>query len=212
MIKPIAVLAILVTVLVLTGCGGAETPPYTVSQDESFPYLEKREVRVGLESKISESGLRAIAEEIKDDDPDYDVIHIVYHVRGMDSERAAWATTHFTPDLRVVIHGLTPKEEQEWLAEPVPESWQIEGRWISDQAAALSGLITVYTTGGQTFVERKLKDSGTITSGAVEVPSPGGRRFNLTDVPGEYVVIDAIGEFRYYTRDHRVFEKARPVK
>ena len=209
MIKPIAVLAILVTVLVLAGCGVAETPPYTVSQDESFPYLEKREVRVGLESKISESGLRAIAEEIKDDDPDYDVIHIVYHVRGMDSERAAWATTHFTPDLRVVIQGLTPKEEQEWLAEPVPESWQIEGRWISDQAIALSGLITIYIDEGQTFIRRKFKD-GEFVEAVTEVSWPEGRRFNL-DI-GEYAVITPEAELLYFSADGRVFEIAKPAR
>ena len=210
----IAILVLLTVVaLAVVGCGGGGIPDdvkWSVIQDDAFPQFAKRQVKVQLNRKVSEDTLDAIAQDVKDDDSDYERIFIAYYVLGMDVNQAAWATTNFAPDLRVIVNGLTVEQEEQFLAEPIPEGREVVGRWISDQAASLSGLITIYEEDGKTFVERRLADGGTLTLEAVEVPSASGRRFNL-DL-GEYVVLDDSEEFRYHLKDGRVFERAKKVR
>ena len=209
---------VLTTVLILSGIAVAgackaeiktESYRYTVLTDDSSPYIGNRVVKVRLDMKVSEQALRSIAEEIRDEDPHYENLSIHYYLTGNTRVAVPWASIHYMPDLNVKVNGLTEEEERKYLAEPVPEGREVVGRWISDQSGGLSGLLTVYVEGGTTFLERKFKGEGTMTLEAVEVPSSTGRRFDL-DL-GEYVVIEASGEIRYYTKDDSLFEIGRRV-
>ena len=208
--RVVLVFVALITMALVAACGGGSGIPddveFRVIEDLPRPQFHNRIVKVRLNRKVSEETLHSIARQIKDNDPDYERIFIGYYIAGMDTDRAAWATTNFTPELKVIVQGLTEAQEAQFLAEPIPANREVVGRWISDQAAALSGLITIYVEYGTPFVERKLKAGDPLTLEAVEVASADGRRFNV-DL-GEYVVITPGGEFRYHLKDDSVFEKA----
>ena len=203
----------------VAACGGGPSIPddveYTIIQDLPRPQFDNRLVKVSLNKKVSEETLTAIAQEVRNKNAGVERIMIGYYVRGMDTERASWATSHFTPDLDIEILGLTPKEETELLANPLPDNHEVIGRWISDQATALSGFLTVYVSQDTPYLQRLLKDGSTMTSELMEASIRSGRRFNNLSFGNgnEYMIIESgvDGKLRYFTSSG-LFEVARRTR
>ena len=163
--------------------------------------------RVRLNKPAPEEVLRAIGKDVKRRHinvcrdinrpqcerwyPELSTVGVWFYLPGMDIEvDMAWGRAFFLPDKEEIeIIGLTAEEENQLLAEPIPEGRQVIGRWISQGDADLSAITSVYTQSGKTFVERKFVDGSTMTSETVESTSSTGRRFTIVDdsffsVPG----------------------------
>ena len=86
---------------------------YKIIKDERLSGTT-RNVQVRLAEKVSAAVLLSLAYEIRDLDPDrYPRIFIEYYLPEMSTERSAWATTHFTPELEVAIRGSTKEQDQQ---------------------------------------------------------------------------------------------------
>jgi len=73
----------------------------------------KRSVTVRLSTKVSKEALGKIAQNIRNADKNkYKRTFILYYLPEMEIGMGAWATTHFNPQLKVLILGLSLEEEE----------------------------------------------------------------------------------------------------
>ena len=85
---------------------------WTITSDAVRDITNYRFVDVVLSQRVSEPDLTAIAQRIRQQSPDHPVVHILYWIEGMDSDRGAWSTTRFEHgqpvNVRINDHLLTP--------------------------------------------------------------------------------------------------------
>lgn len=75
---------------------------------------ERRTVSVRLAEKVTADVLRRIAYEIRDAAPvHYERTFILYYLPDASTDRPAWASTHFRPELEVAIRGTTLEQDQQ---------------------------------------------------------------------------------------------------
>ncbi|MCI5123321.1 MAG: hypothetical protein D3925_02290 [Candidatus Electrothrix sp. AR5] len=105
----------------------------------------KGSIEIRLEQIVSEETLKKIALKLRDDESiKYDKLFIEYYLPEMELGAGAWATSHFTPDLDIIIFGLSIEGEKDLASKPKNISEKIIGQWI-DRGAL---------TGKYTFLER----------------------------------------------------------
>lgn len=170
---------------------------YSIIDSDSAPGA--RRINVRLEHRVSEETLRAIALELKSQEPrNYDRIFIAYYLPGMTVGSGAWATSHFDPDLKVEIRGSTIEEAKKRAAQPASANEEVIGRWLDD--SMMDTRITIFSEKGKLFIERQSKDGRSSTKEElVEKQSHMGRRFNLVNNNGgEYFVISADGNLQVH--------------
>lgn len=100
---------------------------YTVASDRTkAPY--KRTVEVTLNEPVNKDQLADIAQQIKSqEDAEVERTFIGYRLESQDPDTAYWATTHYDPDLNVVILGV--------LENQIPESEQVASEPVSTDDA-----------------------------------------------------------------------------
>lgn len=176
---------------------------FSIVDSNTVPGI-KRSLSVRLNKKISEESLRAIALELRAQDPQaYNRTFIAYYLPGMEVGAGAWATTHFDPDLTVQILGPTAEAEARMVAEPPATGRTVVGRWMDDRPY-IGGPITIYSDGNNFFLEQVLAiDGSTLKLDLIERSSPSGRRFDDRDQvsgTGDHWIVDPNGALQI--RDH----------
>lgn len=103
---------------------------YEIVSDEKRGNIT-RKVSVDLPERISEQQLRQIANEIKNEDSNrYERTFIMYQIRGEKSV-AAWATTHFDPNVNIKFIGLNADDYQKLLDMDTSVNGEVIGKWVS---------------------------------------------------------------------------------
>ena len=158
---------------------------------------------VRLSRKVSEDTLREIAYELRDSQPrKYKRMFIVYYLPDMTPGTGGWAISHFDPDLKIQILGMTAEEEQVLKREAQKEekSKEVIGIWI-DEGPGIAGKITMWRDKGTVILQYELKGGGTLKkremleskkSGLRKYTQKGDNQF------GEYFVIDGSGNLNIY--------------
>jgi len=177
---------------------------YTIIKSETTPGII-RFLDVRLEEKISESQLKELAYKLKNLDPSHYKVgtRIFYLLPGMEPGCGAWATTHFNPDLKVSILGMTKEQERELLEKTktinVP-SQQILGQWLHERGP-LSYKVIIYKGEGKFFIVKIFSDGSSGTDELIEIqPSPVGRRFREDEESyyGDHYIIDKNGDLQIW--------------
>lgn len=78
-------------------------PPYVIETHECWESYKKCVYDIRIKKKLSEEELTLIANRIKNAAPSVDNIFIGYYLPCMTIGHGSWATSHFTPELRVEI-------------------------------------------------------------------------------------------------------------
>ena len=187
-----------------TGDGQKATTLATIPSDVEYKILAsveipgfKRQLDVRLNRKVSEDILQAIATKLKDSDSKvYERTLIAYYLPGMQVGAGAWATTHFDPDLRVRILGMSSDDEKSLAAKLVKHPNTL-GKW-SDEAFFGGAVITIYRENGKFYLEENFAGDGSVLNlEVVEKRSPIGRRFEDVDsANGDQYVIDGRGNLQ----------------
>jgi hypothetical protein len=182
----------------------------TIPSDVSFSIIDsstlpsiKRSLDVRLNKKVSEQTLRAIALKLKaQDSRAYDRTFIAYYLPGMTVGAGAWATTHFDPNLEVLILGLTAEDENKLVAQPEPANREIIGRWL-DESPFVGSRITLFREEGKLFIEQMFKDGSSFKKKLVERKSPLGRRFDKVEGSraGDHWVLGSSGNLQVRDND-----------
>jgi hypothetical protein len=148
-----------------------------------------------LSEKQSETVLRDLAVSLRNAGrTHYQYFTVTYTVPGVANGH--WATVDLVPTSDTRILGLTADEELRLIAEPIPSSREIIGRWIND--SVLGGLLTIFRERGRVLLEQRFTDRGALR-GVLRIelkerPSRVGRRFDrLESDVGDHWLINADG-------------------
>jgi hypothetical protein len=188
----------------------------------------KRSVEIRLDRRITSEQLVNLAHKIKSlDGNNYDRTFILYYLPYQKIGAGAWATTHFTPNLKVEMLGATVDDVKKFRAYSIKNGWQapeslkkspqlwgakqqvnlqyggeIVGEWIWD-LLDLSHKITVFKKDGTFFMNEYHRDGSQRT-----VPlkvSKVARGLRLEEAQpnafGEHFIINERGELEFYDVD-----------
>ncbi len=177
---------------------------YEIIQEDKLHNI-KRSLDIRLNKKVTEATLRKIALLLKASDPvTYERTFILFYLDDMKVGSGAWATTHFDPNLKVVIQGLTAEQEVKVLganAEKADEDKEIIGRWL-DETIYAGNKATMYSKKGKLFLERVYSDG---SSGSDELKTKkvkGKKRYiEVGNEHGEYYLITSAGDLQVFDND-----------
>jgi hypothetical protein len=188
----------------------AHAPSPTIPADVTYTiissdtYLDwKRSLDVRLNKKVSEETLRAIALKLKSaDSKKYESTFICYYLPDMKVGAGAWATTHFDPDLKVRIQGLTAEQEEALKQQPDDPSREVIGSWL-DESPFIGSRITIFRQNGRLFTENAYKDGSSGKKEIIEKLSGKNRRFQRKEGSsvGEFYVIDGQGNLQMWDEE-----------
>lgn len=122
---------------------------YHIVNDESKQNIF-RKVNVELEERISEKDLSDLAYKIQAmDQQNYERTLIMYRIKG-EKSLAAWATTHFDPDLEVNLIGLDARHYRVLLDNDRPFDGELVGEWYGNTGSG-EHIIVIYKKDGKYF-------------------------------------------------------------
>lgn len=174
------------------------TPAFTILSDERTPGI-KRSVQVHLEAPVGEDQLAVIAHEIKAADPvPYPQTFILYYLPGMPEGNGAWATTHFDPELRVVVNGMSAAGQARMKLEAETPRAGTIGQWLDQQSFSR---IVLYEEGKRIYMEQTWETGPRNVEMTMKATSRG-RRFAEKEPNsfGEYYIIDKAGRLQSFDR------------
>ena len=83
--------------------------------------------------------------------------------------------------------------------EEIPNDSELIGKWI--EGGVTAGVTTIISKDGKYFMERKYHDGSSLKQEITEESSSKGRRFNLNNSFGEYVIVHPNGKLGFYDSD-----------
>ena len=157
---------------------------------------------VRINKKIDKNTLTEIAHELRNrENKKYDKIFICYYLPGMKIGSGAWATTHFNPDLKVEVIGLSIEDEEKLKPDTEKDDKSIVGIWM-DEIPYASSRITIKKDNSKIIMHRAYQDGSEGTDVLEESTYNGLRRFEDAggNSFGEYYLIDESGKLGIYGR------------
>ena len=163
----------------------------------------KRSLDVRLSKKVSEAKLGSIALKLKKQDSrSYKRIFICYYLPDMEVGAGAWATTHFNPNLKVQILGLTSEQEKTLKQVTDDPSRKIIGNWL-DETPYAGSRIAIFRQNGKLFLENMFKDGSSGKKEVIEKSSGRKRTFRAKEKNnfGEFYLIDKQGNLQLWDNE-----------
>jgi hypothetical protein len=210
---------LLATCLLLGACAPVDDPPPTPKPSAFVPRSEassnyrvvedkktgniKRSVTVVLEDKLEEDERQKIADKIKrSDGQNYERTFIEYYIK-QKNDGNVWATTHYSPDLQVIILGLTRADESNLSKlEPSSSDKKVIGTWLDDWSFIGSKITVYYSKDGKLIFENIYSD-GSSTTEMVESNDPRGKKLEAArgNSIGEYYIINASNQLEFWGKN-----------
>jgi hypothetical protein len=200
----------IIAAFLIVGCGDVSSSNKANETSNNYRIIEdsrtgniKRSVEVILEDKLEENDLKKIAEKIKrSDGRDYERTFIGYHIK-QKRDSGYWATTHYNPNLQVLILGLTKTAESS-LSKPEPSSSdkKVIGTWLDDWSFIGSKITIYYSKDGKLIFENIYSD-GSSTTEMVESNDPRGKKLETArgNSIGEYYIINASNQLEFWGKN-----------
>lgn len=179
--------------------GTVDGATYSIISEDDFRD-DRRTVQVRLDKKVSAETIKIIAQSIKKTEHSkFKRTFIIYYLPDMKVGSGGWATSHFEPDLKVSILGLSAKEENAMTqaAETASAGRDVVGVWLDEDAYA-GVTITVYRENKKLYVESKYKDGSESTAEMTENKLSNGTRLveKGGNPHGEYLVLGNNGDLQ----------------
>lgn len=209
----VALAAVIVLVVSMCSRGTDESPnlstpaalsqpsaEYTILQDETRG-TAKRTVEVVLPHRISVESLASIAKEIKSKaTKTTDRTFIGYRVDGQ-TDTSYWATTHYNPDLDVMVQGLSLSDYEALASLPLDGYGRVIGSWLDD--GPLGHVKVLYANDDGHFIDSVFVGGGVNTETYVASKLPDGSlRLEEPEAEnGEYYIVTADGALQGWSEN-----------
>jgi hypothetical protein len=190
---------------------------YKIIYQSAVPGI-KRSLDIRLNKRVSKDVLKSIAFKLKDSDPNiYERTFISYYLPDMEVGAGGWATTHFNPNLKVFIYGLTVEQEQEvqskidqeqaikdkieqkqnLIAESKDASVTIVGKWL-DETPFFGNITIIFHQNGKPFMKNIYNDGSSGLKKLIEKKSSRGRHFEEVGGSeyGDHYLLDSSGNLQ----------------
>lgn len=170
---------------------------YTVIAGDRLGTI-KCSLTVRLSKRISAERLRKLAIELRDKETKkYDRTFITYYLPGMVVGAGAWATTHFNPNLKVSILGLTEEEFQK-ESKLSKENTNNPGKIIGVWEDSLGSITISREKSGYVIIKKYIDGSGGKAKKLIRYKVKGRLAFKEKAYPDNYYVIDSSGSLGVY--------------
>lgn len=192
-------------------------PTFAAAEDFSYKIIEANrlgriqcDLTITLSKKVSQETLRQLAIELRAKEcKRYDRMFITYYLAGMTVDAGAWATSHFVPDLKVHMQGLTAEQERERSTKSDKRSGRAIGVWLDE----MLDKIAIRHQNGTIVLVQQFGD-GSIWNKEMIERQESGRWWYIQkgeNTFGEYYVIDHSGDLGVY--DHKgLIRTLQPVR
>lgn len=176
---------------------------YNVLEEKINTSLKKSNIRIELSDRIAEADLRTLALAIKEQRQGLERLWIYYTVKKDSQFGLLWATTHFTPELEIQIHGTTIEQAKLSSGLNVPDA-EVIGRW--HDPAGPGQKLMIYRRAGKYFLRTVLPSQDFYESELRLRKERGKQRFDyVEDMHGEYFVISTDGELGCFNASNEMF-------
>ncbi|MBF2710021.1 hypothetical protein [Flavobacterium soyangense] len=183
---------------------------YDIIKDESNEVLEKNQLYVELSGKLTEGQIATLAEELFNSKKEERRFYMFYQLKGVENNVSSWATSHFDPELEIVITGSTTAEDvnKDKLSEKI--EGEVIGKW-DENKYTFSNLI-IYKKGNKTFIKTVFKNGQTSDVELEESKTEKGIRFDYKDggYNGEYFILNNENRLELYNSENKNFTTATP--
>ncbi|WP_066434519.1 hypothetical protein [Chryseobacterium sp. CCH4-E10] len=183
---------------------------YRIVKDESNPNIEKNQLQVEINQKLTEGQLATLAEELYNTKDKQRRFYIFYNLKDNENTFMAWATSHFDPELEIAINGSTNREVNQMLIEAKKVPGNIIGIF-SEQDYTFS-LYTIYEHNGKTFIRTTFKDGESMDNDVEKINSKNGIRYNYKEdvSQGEYFILNN-DTLEFYNSENKIFTKGAKI-
>ena len=201
-------IATLILITIFFSCADNNSPRnenkslenYTIIKENKNPSLRKTNIEIRIEKEISENDLEQIAKSLKKERKEYDNLWIFYYLPDNEIGEGAWATTHFSPDLEVIILGATEDASKEMEERKV--TGEIIGAWKDNDAMMPSKIYLVKENGKLYIKTVRAKSKYSEAVELVEEVRKSGKngkvRYDYDNKHGEYYLIEKNGNLGLY--------------
>jgi len=183
---------------------------YEIIKDESDADLEKNQLEVEISGKLTEGQIATLAEELFNSKDQQRRFYIFYKLKGVENSVAAWATSHFDPELEIDIIGSTTAEDinKDKLSEKI--DGEVIGKW-DENKYTFSNLI-IYKKDNKTFIRTIFKNGQTSDVELNEKKTDKGIRYDYKDggYNGEYFILNNDNGLELYNSENKNFTTATP--
>ncbi|MEQ9590703.1 MAG: hypothetical protein RJS97_22360 [Parvibaculaceae bacterium] len=136
----------------------------------------KRSMLVELDQEVSIAELEVIGRTLQAQEPGFERTFIEYLLPGMQAGSGAWATTHFDPDLKVVLSGFSPNRPAHGAQPTATQS--IAGIW---KVQADGYVITILKEGNKSILARTYSDGDETRDPVRESKTLLGTRYDFSE-------------------------------
>lgn len=192
----------------LSACGGSHLPngvEYSIIKEDPNELLEKTNIEVRLNKKVDEQTLEIIANELKEERDQFKNIWIFYYVTDKTSSNGVWATSHFSPDLKIEIVGSTVAQDEK-TSNDNDIKGIIIGKWRSEKSLMGATLILYKNDSNKLMMRINWKDSNPSEEEISEISSNGLIRYDDGNENGEYYLLEKNGNLGMYGKDGKFDE------
>lgn len=177
---------------------------YKIIEDQSNPSIEKNQLDVEINQKLTEGQIATLAEELFNTKDQERRFYIFYKLKGIDN-KIAWATSHFDPDLKIEIFGSNYKQDNNMLDSARKVDGNIIG--IFDDSKNTNFFYTLYEKDGKKFMKVSFKDGGDMVE---ELKEDGHKYISKDGNQGEYYILEG-QQLDFYNSENTKFSTAPNV-
>lgn len=148
----------------------------------------KRSILVELDQEVSMAELEVIGRMLQEQEPGFERTFIEYLLPGMQAGSGAWATTHFDPDLKVVLSGFSPNRPAHGAQPTATQT--IVGIW---KVHADGYVITILREGNRSVLARTYSDGDETRDPVRESQALLGTRYDFvekSDVGDHFIILE----------------------
>jgi hypothetical protein len=206
-----AIIFALFSIILLAACGDAtesnlpEGVEYSIIDEDQNKNIKKTNINIRVNKKVKETTLKIIAKELKAERTEYENLWIFYYLSDMNVGSGAWATSHYSPGLKVQIFGST-QEEDEATSQNEDIPGEVFGKWRSNKSLMGAALIIYKVESGKLFMQINFKSGNPMTEELSESTSNGLKRYDYENTNGEYYLIEQNGNLGMYDSDGKYDE------
>tara|TARA_B110000037_G_scaffold50024_1_gene61476 strand:- start:3700 stop:4335 length:636 start_codon:yes stop_codon:yes gene_type:complete len=203
-------IAFLLIGTLIGGCGNSSKTEksYTIIQEDQNEQIKKVNIDIRLKKEVSESELKEIALNIKEERKNFRMLWIFYYLPGHKVGSGAWASTHFSPDLEVKILGATKEASEEVSKTKV--TGEIINSWFDNDAMMPNTTYLVKENNKLYMKTLYPKNSLTAVSEIInevtEKKEGNKTRYDYENGHGEYYMIEKNGNLGMYDTDGKFKE------
>ncbi|MBS1622501.1 MAG: hypothetical protein JST83_00605 [Bacteroidetes bacterium] len=180
---------------------------YAVVKDNSNEALEKNDLDIEINKKLTVEQIATLADKIYDSKPTQRRFYIFYFLEKYKKGAHAWAISHFDPTLKIEILGSSLQEDS--ISGKIVANFKgdVLGKWYEKNYR--SSTYILYRVNSKKFMKTVFKDGEEMDEELIEKKVPTGIRLEPKEkTNGEYYVLGKNNILEFYDEENKKFTTA----